>query len=77
MTAKDARSIAEKVSTSRTNEVYLDVITHVQGSAEMGKLECFYDKSVPNNVLSMLSEDGYTISDFSSQKEGICYKIAW
>lgn len=70
-----------RISFNSRNEIakaqLTDVLKECTQRAKLGHNECFYYESLTNYTRNYLLEQGYTIKDLSSQRDGKCYKISW
>jgi len=75
--AEELRRISFNSRNETTKAQLTDVIKECTQRAKLGHNECFYYESLTNSTRNYLLKEGYIIRDFSSQRDGTCYKISW
>ena len=72
---------ANKKTKQTLNSIISDELSSIKIEIEKaindGKYEAFMYKSVSVYAQKVLIDLGYVIDDYSSQKDGDCYKISW
>lgn len=76
-TAKEARETAENSISESTKKQLLEVEGCIMNAAQNGEMKCYCTEYLSSQAISKLNELGYTVSDKSSQRDGISFLICW
>lgn len=71
--AEEARKLTEKSIDLDLTSIFETIREH----AQKGEFNCYYYERISQYKIKKLNELGFEVNDYSSQEDGICYKISW
>lgn len=77
VSAKEARKLSETSLSSETLYELEKVNKCIQDSIKKGYYSCWYYSYLHNQSVRKLKNLGYTVTDYSTQIVGACFKIEW
>ena len=76
-TAQEAYEATKLRNETVNSQILKDISTKIDIAISQGKYSMDIYESIPTEVIKMLTDNGYSIQAFSSQKEGDTVTISW
>ena len=77
MHAKEARTAAINKIDKRSEQGLIAAENAIADAINKRELSCWCRRYLTDQAIAKLKEYGYEVEDFSSQLDGICFKISW
>lgn len=77
MNAKEAKSIALSVNSDKAAKQIVEIDLLIKQAVEKGEMSCNYYHHVIKPVYDHYKSLGYSINNYSSQKDGELFQISW
>jgi len=77
ITATEARKKAEEKIDTSNKSILESIEKAIKLDSSEGSLQTFVYTALSTSVINHLKNRGFSIEDFSSQKDGAMYKITW
>jgi hypothetical protein len=75
--AKEAKEETYIVANEEEIICLEDVEKHINNAIKSGEYSTYYYDYIPEEAIKKLKKLGYSIEDYSSQKDGYTYRIEW
>ena len=75
--AEEARRIAVEIITGTEKEQLDAVEVVIRSAVERGETNCYLYRILSPKVRMELEKLGYSVKDYSCQKEGTAFEISW
>lgn len=77
ITAHDALNITIEAAAAMVEHDAMDIEKAIREAAERGLSHCNYYHAISKQTQEYMSKMGYNVRDYSSQKDGILFRIQW
>lgn len=77
ISASEAKKVVTEFIESKRNKQLIEIEEKVIKEAAVGNTCFYFRKSISSDLKDYLVGLGYEIEDYSSQREGVNYKISW
>ena len=77
VSAKEARELSENSTSLEYMSELCEANKYIKKGINNGKHFCYCRHYLHNQAINKLTKLGYTVTNYSTQRDGDCFKIEW